>query len=121
MSTDPRRIPGSMAGPGGPHDRGGVVLDARNAVLLETVDVSTVDPERGGRGKPAVALVLGGRINQTQHRASVLFLFGSDGAAAIVTELLALLGRATPGLDPDQVLADITERMARLRADGNLS
>lgn len=33
--TDPRRIPGGMAGPGGPHDVGGVVLDARHAVLLD--------------------------------------------------------------------------------------
>src|SRR5882672_11011403 len=95
MSTDPRRIPGSMAGPGGPHDHSGVVLDARNAVILETVDVSTVDPDRGGRGQSAVAMVLGGRINQTKDRATVLFIFGTDGAASIVTELIALYGRAT--------------------------
>ena len=94
MTTDPRKIPGGMSGPGGPHDRSGVVLDARHAVLLETVDVSTLDPERGARGQAALALVLGGRINQSRDKASVLFLFGTDGAAAIVTELIAVIGRA---------------------------
>lgn len=84
-STDPRKIPGSMAGPGGPHDRGGVVLDTRNAVLLDSIDVSTLDPDRGARGQSGLALVLGGRINQTKDRASVLFIFGTDGAAGIIT------------------------------------
>lgn len=120
MSTDPRRIPGSMSGPGGPHDIGGIVLDARHAVLLETVDVSTIDPDHGGRGQSAIALVLGGRINQTKDRASVLFLFGTDGAAAIITELVGLLGRAT-GIDGGQLMADLLERAATMAADGELS
>lgn len=119
MSTDPRKIPGGMAGPGGPHDLGGVVLDARNAVLLETVDVSTLDPERGGRGQSALAMVLGGRINQTKTRASVLFLFGTDGAAAIVTELIAVYGRATG--EADEFIADVMARLEKLSRDGNLS
>jgi hypothetical protein len=118
MTTDPRKIPGTMAGPGGPHDRSGVILDARNAVLLQTCDVSTVDPE-SARGQAAIAMVLGGRINQTKDRASVLFIFGTDGAAAILTELLALLGRST-GVDPAELLADITDRMDKLRDEGNL-
>lgn len=117
--TDPRRIPGSMAGPGGPHDEGGVVLDARNAVILETVDVSTIDPDRGGRGKSALAMVLGGRINQTKDRASVLFIFGTDGAAAIATELIALAGRATG--HPAPFIADVMARIDKLAEDGNLS
>lgn len=118
MSTDPRKIRGSMAGPGGPHDRSGVILDARNAVLLETCDVSTLDPE-SARGQSAIAMVLGGRINRTQDRASVLFLFGTDGAAAVITELMALMGRA--GVDSRALLADVETRLARLRAEGNLS
>lgn len=119
MTTDPRKIPGSMAGPGGPHERSGVVLDARNAILLETVDVSTVDPERGGRGQSAVALVLGGRINQTQDRVSVLFLFGSDGAASIVTELIALFGRATGS--PQPFVNDVMDRIKKLGQEGNMT
>lgn len=118
--TDPRKIPGGLAGPGGPHDVGGVVLDARNAVILETVDVSTVDPERGGRGQSAIALVLGGRINQTKDRASVLFLFGADGMAAIISEIVGLVGRAG-GIDADAFLADLTTRIAEMRAEGHLS
>jgi hypothetical protein len=119
MSTDPREIPGSMSGPGGPHDVGGVVLDARNAVLLETVDVSTIDPERGARGQHAVAMVLGGRINQTKDRASVLFMFGTDGAASIVTELIALYGRFTGS--PEPFIRDVMERLEKLKAEGNLT
>lgn len=118
MATDPRRIPGTMAGPGGPHDEGGVVLDARHAVILETVDVSTIDPERGARGQHAVALVLGGRINQTQDRASVLFILGTDGAASIVTELIALYGRATGS--PEPFIKDVMDRVKKLGEEGNL-
>lgn len=119
MSTDPRRIRGGMSGPGGPHDISGVVLDARNAVMLETVDVSTIDPEHGARGQHALAMVLGGRINQTKERVSVLFVFGTDGAASIVTELIALYGRATG--NSAEFIADVTERMDKLTNEGNLS
>ena len=119
MTTDPRRVQGGMSGPGGPHDRGGVVLDARNAVILETLDVSTIDPEAGARGQHAVAMVMGGRINQTKERVSVLFIFGTDGAASIVTELIALYGRATG--DAALFVADVKERMDKLTSEGNLS
>lgn len=118
-TNDPRRLRGGMAGPGGPHDIGGVVLDARNAVILETVDVSTIDPERGGRGQSALAMVLGGRVNQTKERVSLLFIFGSDGAAAIVTELIALYGRATG--DGQAFIDDVMARMDKLGNEGNLS
>lgn len=120
-TSDPRRIPGSMAGPGGPHDHGGVVLDARNAVLMETVDVSTIDPDRGARGQSALALVLGGRINQTKDRASVLFIFGTDGAAAIVTQLIAVVGRASGPQFVAEFMADLDRRLGELRDGGNLT
>jgi len=121
MTPDPRKIPGAMVGPGGPHDRGGVVLDARHAVLLETVDVSTLDPERGGRGQAALAMLLGGRINQTKDRASVLFIFGTDGAAAIISELIAVMGRASGPEFVAEFIADLGGRLDKLREDGNLS
>lgn len=116
--TDPRALPGAITGPGGSHDRAGVVIDTRRAVLLDYCTVSTVDDWAGG---PAYALLLSGRINRSQDRADVLFLFGTDGVAAIVTELMGLLGRATGRDDAAMILADIAERMAQLRADGNLS
>lgn len=121
MTTDPRKIPGSMAGPGGPHDRSGVVLDARHAVLLETVDVSTLDPERGARGQAALAMVLAGRINQSCDRASVLFLFGTDGAAAVITQLIAVIGRAAGPAFVEEFMTDLQSRLGELREDGNLS
>ena len=118
-SSDPRRLPGDIAGPGGPHDVGGVIVDTRRAILLEECVVSTVD-ELGARGQQsALAMLLSGRINQTQDRARVLFLFGTDGAAAIITELMALFGRA--GVDTEQLMADVDERLERLGADGNMS
>ena len=119
-SSDPRQLRGDMAGPGGPHDIGGVVLDTTHAIILETIDVSTIDPDRGGRGQSGIALLLGGRINQSKNRARVLFLFGTDGAANIITELLALLGRKTH-IDPTELLDDVLGRMAKLREEGNLT
>lgn len=119
--TDPRSIPGTMAGPGGPHERGGVVLDARNAVLMDAIDVSTIDPDKGGRGKSALAMVLSGRVNQTQDRASVLFIFGSDGAAGIVTELVALIGRSAGPAAVLQFMTDLEARLQTLKTGGNLT
>lgn len=116
---DPRKIQGSMVGPGGPHDISGVVLDARNAIIMETVDVSTVDPEHGSRGQFAIALQLGGRINQTKERVNVLFMFGSDGAAAIITELYGLIGR-TGKKDARQMLDDLIDRAEKLYTEGNI-
>jgi hypothetical protein len=66
-----------------------------------------------------VALVLGGRINQTQDRASVLFVFGTDGAASIVTELIALYGRFLG--DPTPFINDVMARVQKLADEGNLS
>ena len=116
--TDPRGLPGDIAGPGGPHDWGQNIVDASHAVLLDGATTSTLDPGDGGpRG---VALLLEGRINQREERARVLFLMGTDGAAAIITEICALLGRAG-GMDADGFLTDLVKRIEKLRADGNLS
>jgi hypothetical protein len=117
-SSDPRQLPGDIVGPGGPHDKGGAIVDTRRAILLDECVVSTVD-ELGARGQQsALAMMLSGRINQTQDRARVLFLFGTDGAAAIITELMGLCGRA--GVDTEQLMADVEERFNRLGTDGNL-
>lgn len=120
MTTDPRRVPGSMAGPGGPHDIGGVVLDARNAVILDHASVSTIDPDRGGRGQVAVALVLSGRINQTRERADVLFILGTDGAAGIITELIGVMGRAGGDAFAKMFVEDLSGRLTKMREEGNL-
>lgn len=120
-STDPRDLGGDIAGPSGPHDRGSVVLDTSKAVLLQDVTVSTIDPERGGRGQLYLALMLAGRINQTPDDARVLFIMNTDGAAAIVTQLLALLARAKE--KPEVIgpfIADLRRRLDELDAEGAL-
>jgi len=117
-TADPRNLGGKIIGPGGPHDQAGVVLDTRNAILLKECVVSTLDFE--GSDSSVIAMALSGRINRTQDHAEVMFLFGTDGAAAIITELMALLGRAT-GVDPTALLEDIFERVSKLREDGNLT
>lgn len=121
-STDPRNLKGAIVGDGGPHETGGVLLDTRNAILLNDVTVSTVDPEGGGRGKEYFAMLLAGRINQTQDDAQVLFVMNTDGAAAVVTQLLALLVRArvNPGV-LDQYVLDLRRRLDELADEGNLT
>jgi hypothetical protein len=93
-SGDPRKSGGDIVGPGGPQDRNGVILDDRNAVLLDHSTVTLVET-RGGGG-PVLAMLLEGRINKTADRARNLYLMNEDGAAAIVTELLALANRIGP-------------------------
>lgn len=96
---DPRKLGGDLAGPGGPNERNSVIVDTRNAVLLDGVDVALVELRRAGQpvGElPDLALKLSGRINKTSDRAEVLYLFGEDGAAAIVSELVGLAVRIGP-------------------------
>lgn len=88
---DPRKLGGGIAGPGGPFDEGENLIDTRNSVLLDSVDVAMVDNPSDGR--QFASLLLSGRVNRSPERTSVLYLFDADGAAAIVTELVALAGR----------------------------
>lgn len=92
-NTDPRTSGGNIAGPGGPHDRNAVVIDTTNAVLLDHSNVCLM--ETGG-GSVALAVLLEGRINRTSDRARNLYLMNEDGAAALVSELLALAHRIGP-------------------------
>jgi len=93
MSGDPRRSGGDIAGPGGPHDRNSVIVDTTNAVIL---DASTVTEVETLTGRPALAMLLEGRIARTTERARNLYLMEEDGAAALVTELIALAHRMGP-------------------------
>ena len=108
---DPRELGGGIAGPGGPYDRHGVVIDTRNAVLLDGTNVSLVEGRRSQPGAPAsellFALELQGRINRTEDRAQVLYLFGADGLAGIVTELLAVAARA----GAPELVGEVLERL----------
>lgn len=114
--ADPRGLGGSIAGPGGPRDQGMVVLDMTDAVLMDSVDVATVDTVRAGvLGGQAIFMTLGGRVNKTTRRVTVGFMFGPDGAAGIVTELLAMADRF--GVE---LLDDMTRRLTTLHQEGNV-
>ena len=112
MSTDPRTLGGSIAGPGGPRDRNSVVLETDRAVLFDDMTVCQIEPSTPVTD-PMIAMVLSGRINHTTDRAEVLFMFDLDGAAAIVTELLALAMR----MGAAELTALINGRLASLAAD----
>jgi hypothetical protein len=110
MTTDPRKLGGGIAGPGGPYDRGGVVIDTRNAVLLDGSQVALIDAVRGETHEPSFAVELQGRVNKTTDRVTVLYLTGADGIAALVSELLAVASRAGNDLTTD-VLARLEQRL----------
>lgn len=113
--SDPRVLGGDIAGPGGPHEVDGVVVDTRRAVLLDRQEVSLVEARAG---EQAVALLLEGRINRTRERARVLFLTNADGIAALLTEVVALASRAEPLLP--ELRERVSERFAELRSVGGL-
>ncbi|RSS37448.1 hypothetical protein [Streptomyces sp. WAC08241] len=93
ISGDPRKSGGDIAGPGGPHDRDSVIVDTTNAVLLDSSTVVEVESASNG---PIIGMLLEGRINHTTDRARNLYLMNEDGAAALVTELMALAHRMGP-------------------------
>lgn len=108
--ADPRTLGGSMAGPGGSRDRNAVLIDTTDCVLMENVDVTVVEKVRAGEMTGAATfMTLAGRVNRTDRHVQVGFLFGTDGAAAIITELLALADRAGA-----EMLDDLTRRLAEL-------
>lgn len=90
--ADPRELPAvAAAGPGGPCDRDGVVLDTRHAIIVDFQEVATLTNPSDGRRIAGVRLE--GRINRSQERASVMGLVGPDGLAALVAEAIGLAAR----------------------------
>ncbi len=114
--ADPRAMRGGISGPGGPRDQGAVILDMTDVVLLGHIDVATVDAVRGGElGGQAIYLTMSGRINKKPDEVSIGFVFGPDGAAALITELLALADRHGA-----ELLDDITRRFTDLHQGKNV-
>lgn len=108
--VDATRLGGGLAGPGGPRDQGAVLLSIDRAVLLDACHVATMDTVRGGsRDGQAIYMTLAGRINKSTDRAQVGFIFPPDGAAAIITELLALADRHGA-----ELLDELTGRLTSL-------
>jgi hypothetical protein len=107
--TDPRRAGGNISGPGGPFDRNAVVIDTQYAVLLDYTEVALVEVHHGEEKGPALALMLAGRINKTTERSQVVYLFDTDGAAAIISQLIGLASRMG-----QEFLEDLTRRLREL-------
>lgn len=119
--TNPRAAGGDISGPGGPHDAHAVVVDTGRAVLLDYTEVCAVQTGRVGpdgsrqmNAEPAVAMLMAGRINKSSDRASIVFLFDTDGAAAIISELVALAGRMGP-----MAREDLRRRLRALHEEGH--
>jgi hypothetical protein len=94
MTTDPRKAPGSITG-GAPHERGTATIDATNAVLLDHIHTAMVEPSiKGNPQTPVVAMSLAGRINRTEDRADIVYLFDAEAAAALCADLIGLMHRS---------------------------
>lgn len=114
--ADPRKLGGDIAGPGGPRDRNAVVIDATDAVLMDGVTVAVIETYSAGKNVgQRIFATIDGRINKTTDRARIGLMFDSDGAAALITELLAVADRYGA-----QMLADLSERFAALQREGNV-
>lgn len=101
-----------------------VLLDMERAVLMDGMSVCLVNVQSNvvdqlQRAEPSsevrLAMQLDGRVNKTRDRASVLFVFDEDGAAAIVTELVALASRIGP-----EFAARFQERLDALAEEGHM-
>ena len=115
VGADPR--PASTPTPiigGSPTGKGDALIDARSAVLLEGIEVVLIDTKSDD--PVAMLLSLEGRINYADDRVTHAYLFGPDGAAGLVSELIELAQRA-PGAGPhgqrfaEQFQADFKRRL----------
>lgn len=112
-ADDTRALGGAISGPGGPYDEHGVVIDTRNAVILEACEVAVVGGIRDGvlDDKPISALVLRGRINKTADRVQTLYLMNEDGAAGIITQLVGVMSRGGWG---EEFMERVQRRMKEM-------
>lgn len=94
-SHDPARSGGdAVAITDDPYARGSNVLDLREAVLLDANEVILVDRHPDSGDPPAIALMMEGRVNMREERVKQCYVFGPDGAAALISQLTGLAARA---------------------------
>ncbi len=77
---------------GSPYGRGDSLLDLRGAVLLDYNEVILVDTKQDD--PPAMVLIMEGRVNYETRRVKQAYMFGSDGASALITQIIGLAQRA---------------------------
>jgi hypothetical protein len=92
-NSDPRKVGGDIAGPGGPNERDAVVLDTSQAVLLDHATACVAHLTRKGAPLDATALMLEGKINGSPDRTRVLYLMDEEGAADVAAHLFSLAKR----------------------------
>lgn len=99
---------------GDPHAKGGVMIDARSAVLLDGMEVILMDTKADEPLR--MMLMMRGRVNYSHDRIEHAYLYGPDGAAAIVSEHLGLVGRAAQHDErfADEFEQDLDRRMKEL-------
>lgn len=69
-------------------------VDPRDAILLDTVQVSQYDvPNQTGEG---ILLLLEGRANQTDARHKALYVMDEHGAARVMAQMMVLYGAMGP-------------------------
>jgi len=114
--SNPRKLGGAINSFGSPKERSAAILDMTDSVHLEATNVCTVDLVRSGQlNEQAIFMTLEGRINKKPDQVSVGFIFGPDGAVAIITELLSLADRFGA-----ELLYDITSRLTELHQEKNV-
>jgi hypothetical protein len=96
---------------------GGVLLDARSAVLLDAVEVSLVDTKREGEEPLIAFLVLSGRVNYSEDRVHHAYAMPADGAAGLVDELIALANRSLAHSETYAYGVQFTRDLARRRRE----
>lgn len=117
VTTDPREAGGGIVrdtAAGDPTAHRNLTLDTSQAVLLDHTTMLLVHGTVH-RDDDRIAMLLEGRINRTQDRASIMFMFDEDGAAALVSELLSLGHRMGPDF-----LKRLRERVTDLSTQGVL-
>lgn len=99
---------------GDPHAKGGVMLDARSAVLMDGMEVILMDTKADE--PPRMFLVLRGRVNYSHDRVEHAYMYGADGAAAIVSQHIGLASRAAQHDERfgDEFMRSLDERMENL-------
>lgn len=114
--ADPRNFGGSITSVGGSRDKGTTFLDMTDVVLFESMEVCTIDMVRTGEmQEQAIFMTMDGRINKTDKQVHVGYVMGPAGAAAVITELLALADRFGA-----ELLSDVTRRLTELYQGGHV-
>lgn len=115
--TDPRRLGGDITGPRGPHEKGGAIIDTINAVILDYCEVAIGEKPNDGTGD-AITLLMAGRINGSRDQARILYVMNEDGAAALVTQIEALVRRGASDGWAVRYERAKADREAEMYADG---